>query len=351
MRITALLLVILFTLSAQQNDDMPKRSDFGTTVRTVIAPTTVTDSDGRFIDGLKVADFALYDNEKRQRIATDVVFQPISMVIAVQASASVGEILPKIQKIGPELAALVLGDTGEVSVIDFDHRIQTLQDFTTDKDKVDAAFKKIRPGSNSHRLNDASMIGIRMLMHRPQDRRRILLLVTETRDKGSEGHERDVLEAAQFQNVLIYSINISHMMSEFTRPVENPRPDPIPPEAHHSPTGNVMTQTEIIQNRDNGNFVPLFVEVFKDTKGLFVKDPTDLFTRYTGGREYSFIKQRALDQAITDLGEELHSQYLLSYVPNNLDEGGFHTIQVVVNGRPGLKIRTRPGYWVAGGAQ
>src|SRR5579875_3610919 len=129
MRVSALLLVILFTLSAQQDDDMPKRSDFISTVRTVIAPTTVTDRDGRFIDGLKVADFALFDNEKQQRIATDVVFQPISMVIAVQASSSVDEILPKIRKIGPELAALVLGPTGEVAVVDFDHRIQTIQDF------------------------------------------------------------------------------------------------------------------------------------------------------------------------------------------------------------------------------
>jgi hypothetical protein len=42
----------------------------------------------------------------------------------------------------------------------------------------------------------------------------------------------------------------------------------------------------------------------------------------------------------------LHNQYLLSYQPNNLSEGGYHKIQVVVD-RPDLEVRTRPGYWKA----
>ena len=50
---------------------------------------------------------------------------------------------------------------------------------------------------------------------------------------------------------------------------------------------------------------------------------------------------------ISGIGDELHSQYLLSYSPNNQTEGGFHEIKVVVN-RPKLEVRTRPGYWVAG---
>jgi hypothetical protein len=46
------------------------------------------------------------------------------------------------------------------------------------------------------------------------------------------------------------------------------------------------------------------------------------------------------------ISEELHSQYLLSYQPNNQGEGGFHDIKVLVN-RRNLEVRTRPGYWVA----
>ena len=95
------------------------------------------------------------------------------------------------------------------------------------------------------------------------------------------------------------------------------------------------------------NFIPLFVEIFKGVKSIFVDDPSEVLTRYTGGKSYSFMTTKTLDRVVSALGQEIHHQYLLSYSPNNLSEGGFHEIVVNVN-RPNLDIRTRPGYWVAG---
>jgi VWFA-related protein len=244
-----------------------------------------------------------------------------------------------------------LGDQGEAAVLAFDHRIRTLQDFTTEKGKIDAAFKKLTPGSSTSMLNDATMQAINTLRNRPQDRRRIIRLISETRDVGGSFRPREVMTAAQFANVIIYSIDISHFIRSLTRKPPVPRPDAIPPEAHHSPTGQVMTPTAVIQNRQTGNFIPMFVEIFKGVKGIFIDNPSEVYTKYTGGREFSFASQRGLDDAITAVGAEIHSQYLLSYTPNNLDEAGFHTIEVRVKGRPNLKVRTRPGYWIAGGAQ
>ena len=53
-----------------------------------------------------------------------------------------------------------------------------------------------------------------------------------------------------------------------------------------------------------------------------------------------------------NVGQDLHSQYILSYNPNNKLEGGFHEIEVQVldaTGRPrrDIKSLTRPGYWLA----
>ncbi len=323
------------------------------TTKVVIAPTTVTDRDGNFINGLHVEDFVLTDNDKSQRITQDVVFEPLSVVVAVQASAGVEAILPKIQKIGPTLSSLVTGETGEIAVLEFDHRKQLLQEFTSDADKIDVAMKKIKPGSNSSVLNDATMEAINMLRGRPQNRRRIVLLISETRDIAGSIRPREVLTAAQFANVLIYSVDISHLLTSISRKAPYTRPPAIPPEAHHNPTGGVMTPTELAQNSGPqlGNALPAFAEIFKGVKGIFVDNPSELYTKYTGGREYSFATQKGLDQVITDIGEELHSQYLLSYAPTNIEEAGFHTINVVVKGRPSLKVRTRPGYWIAGGAQ
>jgi hypothetical protein len=59
------------------------------------------------------------------------------------------------------------------------------------------------------------------------------------------------------------------------------------------------------------------------------------------------VKQGTLDRALSEIGADLHSQYMLTYLPNNMEDAGFHTIMVKVT-RPQLKIRTRDGYYVAG---
>jgi VWFA-related protein len=342
----ALMAVLVVTLPAQE--DVLK---FGVTTKVVVAPTTVIDHDNRFVNGLHADEFVLTDNDKQQRITQDTVFQPLSIVVAIQANADMDGILPKITKIGPELAQLVSGDSGEVAVVAFDHRIRTMQEFTNDGAKISAALKKITAGSSSSVLNDATMHSINLLRTRPQNRRRIILLISETRDIAGSMRPREVLSAAQFANVLIYAVEIPHIVTASTRSTPYVRPPSIPAEAHHSPTGGVLTPTEQFQMTNTGNFIPVFIEIFKGVKGIFIDNPSEVYTKYTGGREYVFASQRGLDRVLTDIGEELHAQYLLSYTPTNLDEAGFHTIHVAVKGRPGLKIRTRPGYWIAGGPQ
>ena len=83
-------------------------------------------------------------------------------------------------------------------------------------------------------------------------------------------------------------------------------------------------------------------------KGIFVSNPAEVFTKYTGGREYGFVTEKALFDAVQKIGDELHSHYLISYNPNNKLEGGWHTIRVEVRNRAALDIRTRSGYWLAG---
>ncbi len=335
--------------ASQQTEDLPRHSDIVVGVNYVIAPTTVLDKNGNFVNGLTPANFSLFDNDQRQKIVQDVVFQPISMVVAVQTNSVMEEMLPKVQKMGAVLQTLVLGDSGEMSLIAFDHRVRTIEGFTSDFSRIAEGMKKLTLGASSARLNDAAMEGIRMLRNRPQERRRVLLLITETRDSGSEARAKEVLLEAQFANVLIYTIDISHLMTSLTSRAQPPRPDPIPPEAHHLPTGQASTPTMESQMQV-GNWVPLFVDVFRGVKGIFIDNPAEMYTKWTGGREYGFTTQRSLESAIADLGDELHSQYLLSYAPTNLKEPGYHTIRVEVN-VANLKIRTRPGYWIAGRAE
>src|SRR5207237_6732820 len=62
--------------SSTTTPDLPKRSDIIVPVNVVIAPTTVLDKNGNYVNGLTIEDFKLYDNGKPQRITQDVAFEP-----------------------------------------------------------------------------------------------------------------------------------------------------------------------------------------------------------------------------------------------------------------------------------
>jgi hypothetical protein len=184
------------------------------------------------------------DNSKEQNIHVDVTFIPISLVIAIQANDHVEGMLPKIAKIGSMIQPLITGDQGEAAVMAFDHRFRWLQDdFTSDPDKIESALKKMTPGSGSSRMIDAVIESVRKLRSRPGNRRRILLLISETRDKGSEGKVRDALMDIQMNNVSVYSVDISRMMAGLTSHPPDPRPDTLPPAMHPIPTQVPATPT------------------------------------------------------------------------------------------------------------
>ena len=340
---------LLVSAAAWAQDPAPAdKPDFSIITHIVMTPVTVTDKSGNIINGLTVKDFRLEDNKKPQAITEDIAIHPISLVIAVQANLEVEKMLPMIQKLASSIQAQVLGDDGEAAVLQFDHRITTLTDFTSDPDKLAGAFKKMKVGSSQSRLNDATIEGINLLKKRPDSRRKVLLLISESGDKSSELRPREVLSAAEFANVVIYSIDISKTMSQITAAPSANRSvlDNRPPGAVYMPGGNVETATT--QSQTNmGNWAPLVKDLYDTAKGIFVANPLKVYTTYTGGQQYQFKSQKDLDRAVSDLGQELHSQYLLTYRPTNPDEAGYHNIVVRVL-KPDLYIRARDGYYWAG---
>lgn len=318
----------------------------------VVAPVLAFDRNGDYVNGLRPDQFRLFDNGKGQNVQVDVSFNPISLVLLVQANEHVEGLLPQVKRIGNLIAPLVVGDQGEVALIAYDSRIRVLQDFTNDPQKITEKVKTIYPGSQSNRLIDAVVEGTRMLRNRPKNRRRIILAIGETRDIGSEGRAREALIGLQIQNIAFYSVDMSRFMTTLTAPTPVGRPDNLPPAMHPMPMGVPATPTTVAQaygyNAGRAEFLPLMVELFKDAKAIFKDNPIELFTKGTGGSEFGFHNQKSLEQAIERVGEELHSEYIISYSPNNRDEGGFHEIVVDVTGRPDVKrVQTRPGYWLA----
>jgi VWFA-related protein len=321
------------------------------TTTNIIAPVLVTDRSGNIIDGLQPHQFHLYDNNKEQNIQVDVAFEPLSVVVLIEAAARVESILPQVRHLGT-LLPVVVGDHGEAAVVAFDSRLRTMQDFTTDPDKLKAAIDKINAGNSSSRMIDAIESGVRMLGKRPRDNRKIILLVSETRDVASEGRLRESLIAAQLANVVIYTVDITQLAVRLTEKAQPPRPNPIDVTAQQAVGGNPPTPTTDAQSYgpSQAQFAPLLMEIYRDTKRIFVDSPSEVFSKGTGGAEFSFVKQAGLEDAVRRISLELRSQYLISYNPSNKEETGFHAISVAVD-NPRYVTKTRPGYWLGGGKQ
>ncbi len=346
--------------AAKDASDTPtfqKNSDIKVTTRLVVVPTTVLDPDGHgYVTGLKASDFELLDNNRMQKIQAELIEQPLSVVLAVQSNSEVSAFLPKLRKSATLLHGLVTGEDGDVAILAFDHRMMQLQDFTKDPDKLDTAMDHLRAGSSSSALIDAVLESDRMLKrHDPEGkRRRVIILISRDINKGSEAKLQETIRQIQFDNTVIYCVDISKTLSALTKEEDYPRPahGGIPAEAMPTPIGGGSgpnTMTADAQQAD-GNALELVPPMLRSIHDLFKKTPAQAFTYFTGGRVYNFATEHGLEKAISDIGEDLNSQYVLSYAPadETRAEPGFHNIVVKVD-RPGLKIRTRPGYWWGGG--
>jgi VWFA-related protein len=338
----------LIWAQAPPKQDTAKQAnpDFSISLHNVLVPVSVTERNGDPVNGLTPYDFEVFDNNKPQVIAEDITSHPMSLVLVIQANSSVEKFLPKIDRLGNMVQSQLLGETGEVAVLAFDHRIQTILPLTADLDKLSPALKKIKPGSSSSVVNDAVMSAINILRVQDTKRRRIIIVIAQNKNGGSEIHTREVMTAADFANVTIYPIDISKIVSDLTATPQYNRPSPIPPEARAPVQGNMQTPTTESQN-DMGNWIPALQEIFDLAKNVFVPNPLSVYARYTGGHAYSFMTQKDLEHAISRISETLHSEYMLTYRPTNIAEPGFHQIKVEVKHR-NLKITTRDGYYWAG---
>lgn len=320
----------------------------------LVAPVLVTDHNHNIVDGLQPHQFHLYDNGIEQNIQVDTAYEPISLVVAIEKSARVDGILPQLHKLGI-LLTQITGKQGEAAVMAFDCKMWPVQDFTTDNDKIKVAIENIKSGCSGTRLDDAVERGIYMLSKRPTTNRRVLLVVSETRDDGSQARFKEVIQSAILSNVQIYSVDISQLGVRLNEKQDQPYPMANVDVANQNlPMGQASTPTSMEQNFGMANraqFVPLLKEIFIDTKGIFVKDHSTQFVNATGGAQFTFLRQKGLEDAISKISSDIHSQYLVSYKPSNATDGGYHTILVTIDREPSYICRTRPGYWIGGGAQ
>src|SRR5580692_9388538 len=324
-------------------------------VALVNMPVTVRNAKGDMVHDLDAKDFRITDNGVEQKISHfDLGGDPVSVLVLIETSSRIEPILPEMRKTGILFTQTVMGPEGEAAVVGFNDAVDKLQDFTRDGDAIENVVTKLQTGTSGSRLYDAMAVGVEMFSSRlPQPtadkpgRQRVMLVISETVDAGSEAKLGEVLRKAQLANVTIYSVGLSTTRSELHSKTKDSRPAPIAPPGITTlppPPGTIPTTDANLNG--GADLLGLAIWAVKHADNKVKDHAMEVACTATGGEHLATYKDRSIEKAIDEIGGELHSQYSISYAPSDSNAVGYHEIKVDVD-RKNLKVRTRPGYYVA----
>lgn len=267
----------------------------------------------RLVPDLTRDDFELSEDGVSQEIRyfsrqTDT---PLTLALGIDTSPSQQRVLPAEQEAAKQFVREVLRPKDMFAVLHFDLEVELLQDFTSDVQYLSHAIDETEingggagplpstfPTSRAccTHLYDAVYLASAQLKN--EVGRKVLILVTDGQDEGSQETLDQALEAAQKAEVITYSILL----------------------VDRSAYGL-------------GGF------------GYSGESVLKKLSAETGGRVISANNPRNTAQAFEEIANELRTQYLLGYAPSNRKhDGTFRHIRVRVK-QGHYEVQARRGYY------
>jgi Ca-activated chloride channel homolog len=291
---------------------------FRTSVDLINVTATVTDSQGRFVPGLRMEDFEVYEDGKRQTISQfDSERVPVSLGIVLDASGSMaGEKMSAAKKAVNRFLEELLGPQDEVFLFRFDSRVTLLSDWTEDRRAVARVVGSVKPAGGTA-LYDAVAAAV-PLGESGTRRKKALVVISDGNDQNSSTDLQDVQQQIRESELLVYAIGIDgqeSMGSIIPRIIlQFPSPG-----SGRQPTG-----------RPSGD-------------GRLNVRALRAITDDSGGRTEIIRNAGDLDAATAGIASELSRQYFLGYSTSSPRDGRWHTIDVRVK-RGNYTIRARKGF-------
>ena len=317
----------------------------------VSTPVTALEGSGEFVYDLDQNEFQIFDNGLPQKIERfEVSSDPIAAVIVIQTNDAVSPLLDHVRPLGSVFSTLLLGERGQAAVILFDDRVRVAQEFSNSSDQLSRTLRGITARGDQERLNDAVDRAVALLAKRPESERRVIVVFSDGFDRGSESNTEEVVRHAANAEVTIYGLGFNPAEALLLQKPQPPPQDPLNTNVTRPlPPGMVPTPT----NSENvwGTpipGVPIMIAAGEIIRSALASSLLEMYAGYTGGVFYSHWSKRALQDQLNKIASEIHSQYELAYIPNDLSQEGFHRIEVRVS-RPGIRVRARAGYFYEGG--
>ena len=265
-------------LNAGENKSSQQRPSFQVGVDIVSINVTVIDEGGRYITDLDVEEFGVFEDGIQQDLTFFTREQlPIALALLIDTSASMERRLSTAQEAAIGFAQQ-LRQADLASVIDFDNRVNILQEFTNEPGALERAIRRTSAGGSTS-LHNAIYIALKELQKNKakvvdEIRRQSIVVLSDGEDTSSLVGFNEVLELAKRSETAIYTIGL---------PTRERR-------------GNRGAEEAVYVLRQ--------------------------LSRETGGR--SFFPDSILELAdiYKQIAEELSSQYTLGYTSHNQNRNG-----------------------------
>ncbi len=221
--------------------------------------------------------------------------QPLDLAIMIDSSLSAHKEVGFEQEAAAHFIRQVLRPGDRLSVFSVDEDVRQLAGFSDNVTELQAAVRKMPAGAGTS-IYDAVLLGSRALQRRGDDRRRVIILVTDAGETTSTSDFDAARKAAVLSNTLLYTIVI--------RPVKN----------------------------ENG----------RNTAG---EHALETMTDTTGGAMFYPDSSQELGAIFDRIDRELRTQYLLAYYPNPRGPANaYRSILVTVTPTNYQVVRHRKSY-------
>jgi Ca-activated chloride channel family protein len=324
--------LLLFALAA-----CGQEPTFHARTREVVIAVSVMTKLNKPVENLEAKDFQVLNDGKQQQvrmILRDSAPLPIHAVIVLQVGEGSEPALAKIKKTASVVGSYItndmdIGAPSLAAVVTAGDEVKIAQDFTADSNILGDAFAKLSATGSSSRPIDGVSVACDLLAAKGGPARRVIVLVSESRDLQSKEHFSEVVVKAQRNDIAIYTISYSAWTTAFSeRASDHPEPPSEPGRYNPDDHGGV-----------NLLVIPTLLAQLAKT------NVAEAFAQSTGGSHQKFTTLHGLETQLTVIGTEIHNRYTLAFTPSAFEPAGYHELSVQIR-RPGdWRVHARTGYW------
>ncbi len=311
-------------------------------------PVTVKDRDGRRVDGLLPTDFTVKENGTVQKLSF-FTQDPFALSVAIVLDLGMPD--AAVQKVNQTFPALAgaFAPYDEVALYTYSSTVSEVSDFTAVTQKLTSLLNEMKtergrnngvpvmsgpmapngpiingipvgsptqpvytPPKEAHVLNDAILRAALDLRKRDRTRRKIIFVISDGRELGSQASYRDVLRLLLSNEIQVKAVELGSAALPVYDKLERLH---LPREGY-------------------GDILPKYAVA-------------------TGGDRYADLSRSAIEDIYAQAMSEARNQYTLGYTPvrpTTPSAAPYRSIEVVVN-RPHLKVTAKDGYYPAPAAR